>query len=89
MFELHFGGYIIDTPGIRGFGTIDMEKEELWHFFPEIFEKSRECQFHNCSHIHEPKCAVKTAVENGQISFTRYESYLSMVAEDEDNKYRI
>ncbi|MDQ2179353.1 ribosome small subunit-dependent GTPase A [Marinifilum breve] len=89
MFELDFGGYIIDTPGIRGFGTIDMEKEEMSHFFPEIFETSQECQFNNCSHIHEPKCAVKAAVEAGEISITRYESYLGMVMEDEDSKYRI
>lgn len=89
MFELDFGGYIIDTPGIRGFGTIDMEKEEMSHFFPEIFETSKDCQFNNCSHIHEPKCAVKAAVEAGEISITRYESYLGMVMEDEDSKYRI
>jgi ribosome biogenesis GTPase len=89
MFELDFGGYIIDTPGIRGFGTIDMEKEEMSHFFPEIFETSKDCQFNNCSHIHEPKCAVKAAVEAGDISITRYESYLGMVMEDEDSKYRI
>ncbi|WP_321294900.1 ribosome small subunit-dependent GTPase A [Marinifilum fragile] len=89
MFELDFGGYIIDTPGIRGFGTIDMEKEEMSHFFPEIFDTSKECQFNNCSHIHEPKCAVKAAVEAGEISITRYESYLGMVMEDENSKYRI
>ncbi|MCY1634643.1 ribosome small subunit-dependent GTPase A [Marinifilum sp. D737] len=89
MFELDFGGYIIDTPGIRGFGTIDMEKEEMSHFFPEIFKTSNDCQFNNCSHIHEPKCAVKAAVEAGEISVTRYESYLGMVMEDEDSKYRI
>nr|WP_320117802.1 ribosome small subunit-dependent GTPase A [uncultured Marinifilum sp.] len=89
MFELDFEGYIIDTPGIRGFGTIDMEKEEMSHFFPEIFKTSEQCQFNNCSHIHEPKCAVKKAVEVGDISITRYESYLGMVMEDEDNKYRI
>ena len=89
MFELDFGGYIIDTPGIRGFGTIDMEKEEMSHFFPEIFEASENCQFNNCSHIHEPKCAVKKDVESGEISITRYESYLGMIMEDEDSKYRI
>ncbi|RUT78807.1 ribosome small subunit-dependent GTPase A [Ancylomarina longa] len=89
MFELDFSGYIIDTPGIRGFGTIDMEKEEMSHFFPEIFKISKNCQFHNCSHIHEPGCAVKAAVEEGEISLSRYESYLGMILEDEDNKYRI
>ncbi|MBI9056691.1 MAG: ribosome small subunit-dependent GTPase A [Labilibaculum sp.] len=89
MFELDFEGYIIDTPGIRGFGTIDMEKEEMSHFFPEIFKTSEHCQFNNCSHVHEPKCAVKGAVEIGKISMTRYESYLGMIMEDEDSKYRI
>ncbi len=89
MFELDFDGYIIDTPGIRGFGTIDMEKEEMSHFFPEIFRTSEHCQFNNCSHLHEPKCAVKGAVEVGEISMTRYESYLGMIMEDEDSKYRL
>ncbi len=89
MFELDFGGYIIDTPGIRGFGTIDMEKEEIYHFFPEIFKTAADCQFNNCTHIHEPKCAVKKAVNEGDISITRYESYLGMMLEEEDNKYRL
>lgn len=89
MFELDFGGYIIDTPGIRGFGSIDMEKEEMSHFFPEIFKMSEHCQFNNCTHVHEPKCAVKGAVEVGEICITRYESYLGMIMEDEDSKYRI
>jgi len=89
MFELDFEGYIIDTPGIRGFGTIDMEKKEMSHFFPEIFKTSAHCQFNNCTHVHEPKCAVKGAVEIGEICITRYESYLGMIMEDEDSKYRI
>ncbi|MDM8160402.1 ribosome small subunit-dependent GTPase A [Labilibaculum sp. K2S] len=89
MFELDFDGYIIDTPGIRGFGTIDMEKQEMSHFFPEIFRISKHCQFNNCTHVHEPKCAVKGAVEIGEICITRYESYLGMIMEDEDSKYRI
>ncbi len=89
MFELDFGGYIIDTPGIRGFGTIDMEKEEIYHFFPEIFKIASKCQFNNCTHIREPKCAVKKAVNEGNISVTRYESYLGMMLEEEDNKYRL
>lgn len=89
MFELDFGGYIIDTPGIRGFGTIDMIKEEMSHFFPEIFKTSQQCQFNNCTHVHEPKCAVKAAVETGEICMSRYESYLGMILEDEGNKYRI
>jgi ribosome biogenesis GTPase len=89
MFELDFEGYIIDTPGIRGFGTIDMGKEEMSHFFPEIFKTSAHCQFNNCTHVHEPKCAVKAAVEIGEICMTRYESYLGMIMEDENSKYRI
>jgi ribosome biogenesis GTPase len=89
MFELDFEGYIIDTPGIRGFGTIDMGKEEMSHFFPEIFKTSAQCQFNNCTHVHEPKCAVKAAVEIGEICMTRYESYLGMIMEDENSKYRI
>ncbi|MCT4600447.1 MAG: ribosome small subunit-dependent GTPase A [Marinifilaceae bacterium] len=88
MFDLEGGGSIIDTPGIRGYGLINMEKEELYHFFPEIFKESHNCKFHNCTHVHEPKCAVKEAVEEGRISSSRYESYLSMMNEDENEKYR-
>ncbi|MCH4895262.1 ribosome small subunit-dependent GTPase A [Marinilabiliaceae bacterium JC040] len=88
MFDLEGGGSIIDTPGIRGYGLINMEKEELYHFFPEIFKESHNCKFHNCTHVHEPKCAVKKAVEEGRISSSRYESYLSMMNEDENEKYR-
>lgn len=88
MFDLELGGSIIDTPGIRGYGLINMEKEELYHFFPEIFKESHNCKFHNCTHVHEPKCAVKEAVEEGRISSSRYESYLSMMNEDENEKYR-
>lgn len=88
MFDLKDGGSIIDTPGIRGYGLINMEKEELYHFFPEIFNESHNCKFHNCTHVHEPKCAVKEAVEEGRISSSRYESYLSMMKEDENEKYR-
>ena len=87
MHEMQNGGYIIDTPGVRGFGITDIEKKELSHYFPEIFAKSEECQFNNCSHQHEPKCAVKLAVEEGDIAYTRYESYISMM-EDTDEKYR-
>ncbi|SMO51534.1 ribosome biogenesis GTPase [Saccharicrinis carchari] len=78
MHDLNFGGAIIDTPGIRGFGLIDIEKEELHHFFKEIFEHSHQCQFDNCTHIHEPGCAVKKAVEEGAIATTRYNSYLNI-----------
>ncbi|PCJ87281.1 MAG: ribosome small subunit-dependent GTPase A [Flavobacteriales bacterium] len=78
MFELSFGGSIIDTPGIRSFGIIDFEKEELYHYFPEIFKASRNCKFHNCQHIDEPKCAVKEAVENSEIAESRYDNYLNL-----------
>ncbi len=88
MFELDFGGYIIDTPGIRGFGTFNMKKEEMFHFFPEIFKLSDNCQFHNCTHMHEPKCAVKKAVEDGDVAESRYDSYWGMMTEDEELKYR-
>ncbi len=89
MFELHFGGYVIDTPGIRGFGIIDMDQTEIFHFFPEIFAASQKCKFHNCLHINEPGCAVKEALGNGKISLSRYQSYLKMTTEDQENKYRI
>ena len=87
MHPLSFGGAVIDTPGIRGFGLIDFGKDELFHYFPEIFEKSHECRFHNCSHMHEPGCAVIEALENGEIFESRYTSYLSMM-EDQEEKYR-
>jgi ribosome biogenesis GTPase len=87
MFPLQGGGYVIDTPGIRGFGLIHIEKEELYHFFPEIFKASTGCAFHNCRHLHEPGCAVVEAVENGGISKFRYRSYRSMM-EDTQSKYR-
>ncbi len=87
MFDLSTGGQIIDTPGIKGFGIIDIEKEELFHFFPEFFRESENCQFHNCTHVHEPKCAVKAAVEKEEISSLRYENYLSLFFDD-DTKHR-
>ena len=87
MHRLQGGGYIIDTPGIRGFGLIHIEKEELYHFFPEIFSVSANCAYHNCRHISEPQCAVMNAVENGEISEFRYRSYLNMM-EDTQTKYR-
>ena len=87
MFGLPGGGYIIDTPGIRGFGLIHVEKEELYHFFPEIFKVSADCAFHNCQHINEPGCAVMDAVETGRISESRYRSYLNMM-EDPQDRYR-
>ena len=87
MFELSKGIRIIDTPGIRGFGTIDIEKEELSHFFPEIFRAGKQCKYHNCLHLHEPECSVKTGVENGSISEFRYINYLMMM-EEEKGRYR-
>ena len=87
MFELSSGIKIIDTPGIRGFGTIDIEREELFHFFPEIFKASKNCKYHNCIHMHEPDCGVKAEVEKGSISEFRYINYLMMM-EEEDGKYR-
>lgn len=87
MFPLSGGGYIIDTPGLRSFGMIDMKKEELSHFFPEIFSESENCRFYNCTHTHEPGCAVIEAVQNDKISESRYVSYLSMM-EESGEKYR-
>ena len=87
MFPLSFGGYIVDTPGIRAFGLIHMEKNEISHYFPEIFKRATDCKYYNCTHIHEPGCAVLEAVENGEISESRYFSYVSMFEEGED-KYR-
>ena len=79
MFEMPSGGSIIDTPGIKGFGTIDMDYYEVGHFFKEIFEFSKKCRFNNCTHIHEPDCAVLEAVKNSYISESRYKSYLSIL----------
>lgn len=87
MFELSCGIRIIDTPGIRGFGTIDIEREEMFHFFPEIFRASKKCRYHNCLHMHEPECGVKAEVERGAISEFRYINYLMMM-EEEEGKYR-
>lgn len=88
MFALEGGGYLIDTPGIKGFGTFDMEEEEIGHYFPEIFKISAECRYGNCTHRHEPGCAVRQAVEEHYISESRYQSYLSMLEDKEDGKYR-
>lgn len=87
MFELTGKIRIIDTPGIRGFGTVDIEREELFHFFPEIFRASGQCRYHNCMHINEPGCRVKEEVEAGSISESRYINYLMML-EEEEGKYR-
>lgn len=89
MFKLDFGGNIIDTPGIRGFGIVRMSPEDVAHNFPEIFERLSDCRFYNCSHTHEPGCAVKEAVENGEICPSRYHSYLSIISDEEEGgKYR-
>lgn len=86
MFELGFGGFIIDTPGIKGFGVLEMEKEEIGHYFPEIFSRLKKCQYANCTHTHEPGCAVKTAVQNKEIAESRYISYLGLL--ETDQRYR-
>ena len=88
MLELPEGGYLIDTPGIKGFGTFDMEPEELTSYFKEIFKFSEGCRFSNCTHTHEPGCAVLAAVENHHIAASRYQSYLSMLEDKDSNKYR-
>ncbi len=88
MFPVEGNGYIIDTPGIKGFGTFDMEEEEIGHYFPEIFQTSANCRYGNCTHRHEPGCAVREAVEQHFISESRYNSYLSMLEDKEESKYR-
>ena len=88
MFHLPNGGYLIDTPGVKGFGTIDFDRHEVAHFFPEIFEISQNCRFGNCTHTHEPGCAVLHALENAEISQSRYNSYLSILEDSTDDKYR-
>jgi ribosome biogenesis GTPase / thiamine phosphate phosphatase len=84
MLKLPFGGYIIDTPGIRGFGLVHLKREEIYHYFKEIFEFSHKCRFQNCTHVNEPDCAVKKAVDDGEIAFSRYKSYLNIVLDDDD-----
>ena len=88
MLPLPSGGYIIDTPGIKGFGTFNIEPEELSGYFKEIFRFSRDCRFSNCTHTHEPGCAVLKAVEDHYIAVSRYQSYLSMLEDKEEGKYR-
>jgi ribosome biogenesis GTPase / thiamine phosphate phosphatase len=87
MHSMPFGGFVIDTPGIRGFGIVDMERNEIYHFFPEIFRTSKNCRFYNCLHLDEPGCAVRAAVEKGDIDPLRYRSYINII-EDENSKYR-
>lgn len=88
MFAIKNGGYVIDTPGIKGFGMVDMDKEEIFHFFREIFRFSENCRYHNCLHMGEPGCAVKEAVKKGHIAYSRYLSYINMMEENEGEKYR-
>lgn len=88
MYDLSFDARIIDTPGIKGFGIVDMEKEEIGDYFPEFFKLKLNCKFNDCLHLDEPKCAVKDALENDEISWSRYRSYVQMVTGEEDN-YRI
>lgn len=88
MLPLPYGGWAIDTPGIKGFGTFDMEREEICGYFKEIFKFSKDCRFRNCTHTHEPGCAVRKAVEEHYISESRYNSYLSMLDDKDESKYR-
>lgn len=88
MFHLSGGGEIIDTPGVRGFGTVDFDRYEVAHFFPEIFKLSKKCRFGNCTHTCEPGCAVMDAVEDSRIAASRYASYLSILADADESKYR-
>ena len=86
MYSVNSGGFIVDTPGLRGFGLVDLKKEEIALYFPEMLKVAEDCRFAPCTHTHEPGCAVKEAVENGEISYDRYSSYLGML--DEEGKYR-
>ncbi|MEL0455808.1 ribosome small subunit-dependent GTPase A [Flavobacteriaceae bacterium SZ-1-7] len=87
MFDLSFGAKIIDTPGIKGFGIVDMDKEEVGDYFPEFFALKQDCKFNNCLHVNEPKCGVKQALEDGEVEYSRYRSYLQIL-EGEDENYR-
>lgn len=86
MYDLSFGGQIIDTPGVKGFGVVDMEKEEVSDYFPEFFELRSSCKFNNCLHVNEPGCAVKEALDRNEIAWSRYESYLQIL--EGDDTYR-
>jgi ribosome biogenesis GTPase len=86
--DLPFGGSVIDIPGIKGFGTFNIEPEEVAHYFRDIFNISKDCRFNNCTHTHEPGCAVLAALESLQLAPSRYASYLSMMDDKEEGKYR-
>jgi ribosome biogenesis GTPase len=88
MHPLKSGGYIIDTPGIRAFGVVEMDKAVISHYFPEMRERLGECRFHNCMHLNEPQCAIKAAVKQGEIFESRYESYVQLMQEDENEVHR-
>jgi ribosome biogenesis GTPase len=88
MIEIDGGGFLIDTPGIKGFGTVDMTTQEVSHYFPEIFRFAQQCRFYNCLHLNEPGCAVLNAVENHFISESRYQSYLNILEDVNEGKYR-
>ncbi len=88
MFDLPFGGQLIDTPGIKGIGTLDFEKEEVCHYFPDFFQISEQCKFYNCTHLHEPGCAVVAALQDDKLALSRYNSYLSILEDDSEDKYR-
>lgn len=88
MHQLTSGGYIIDTPGIRAFGITEIEKEHISHYFPEMRERLNQCKFHNCKHLNEPKCAVKEAVDTGEIFESRYQTYYQLMTEDQNEVYR-
>lgn len=88
MHKLSSGGYIIDTPGIRAFGIIDLKKEVISHYFPEMRALIGACKFHNCQHMNEPKCAVKVGLENGEISESRYATYMQLMTEDQNEVHR-
>lgn len=88
MFELMPDSFLVDTPGVKGFGSYNMDSEEIAHYFVEFFELSAECKYGNCTHTHEPGCAVLAALEEGRVAPSRYQSYLSMLEDEEDGKYR-
>ena len=88
MHKLQTGGYIVDTPGIRAFGVVDMEKEVISHYFPEMRERMHDCKFNNCQHMNEPKCAIKTALETGEIDESRYLTYIQLMEEDPNDIHR-
>ncbi|MCG2418503.1 ribosome small subunit-dependent GTPase A [Aequorivita sp. F47161] len=85
MYDLSFGGQIIDTPGIKGFGVVEMDREELGDYFPEFFELKENCKFNNCLHLEEPNCAVKNALENEELAWSRYKSYLQIIEGEEEH----